>query len=273
MGPVETWHESCLPLGGPGCPGMAEFAVTEFAAALGTSPEAGRRYLAQAVEAFYRLPDCWKKLQAGRLQAWRLGMVADATLCLSREAAGFVDTHVAPVAHKIGPAQLMRLVAEAKARFDPEATEAERAAAADARHFDVELAQVSSDGTVHLEGDLDLADAYDLNTAVSAGAKELLALGSTESLNVRRSIAVGDLARAQLALGFPTTDAADEGTAEASGAGSADGAAHPHLRRRRHRRHRHRRCRRPGPGARRSSRRSPPSRSASGAATPTPPSP
>ena len=212
VGPVETWHESCLPLGGTGCPGIAEFAVTEFAAALGTTPESGRRYLAQAVEAFYRLPDCWKKLQAGRLQAWRLGMVADATLCLSREAAGFVDTHVAPVAHKIGPAQLMRLVEEAMARFDPDQTEAERAAAADARHFDVELAQVSSAGTVHLEGDLDLADAYDLNTAVSAGAKELLALGSTESLNVRRSIAVGDLARAQLALGFPTTDAAADGT-------------------------------------------------------------
>ena len=39
VGPVESWHESCLPLGGPGCPGVAEFAVTEFAAALGKSPK------------------------------------------------------------------------------------------------------------------------------------------------------------------------------------------------------------------------------------------
>ena len=178
VGPVESWHESCLPLGGPGCPGVAEFAVTEFAAALGKSPEAGRRYLSQAVEGFYRLPACWKRLQAGQLVAWRLGMIAEATMCLSRDAAEFVDTHVAPVAHKIGPAQLMRLVAEAQARFDPDATEADRQAAADARRFDVELAQVSSDGTVHVEGDLDLADAFDLNTAVSAGASELLALGS-----------------------------------------------------------------------------------------------
>ena len=100
-------------------------------------------------------------------------MIAEATMCLSRDAAGFVDTHVAPVAHKIGPAQLMRLVAEAQARFDPDATEADRQAAADARRFDVELAQVSYDGTVHVEGDLDLADAFDLNTAVSAGASEL----------------------------------------------------------------------------------------------------
>ena len=65
----------------------------------------------------------------------------------------------------------MRLVAEAQARFDPEQTEADRQAAADARHFDVELAQVSYDGTVHVEGDLDLADAFDLNTAVVRGCR------------------------------------------------------------------------------------------------------
>ena len=41
VGPVESWHESCLPLGGPGCPGVAEFAVTEFAAALGQVPGGG----------------------------------------------------------------------------------------------------------------------------------------------------------------------------------------------------------------------------------------
>ena len=208
VGPVESWHESCLPLGGPGCPGVAEFAVTEFAAALGKSPEAGRRFLSQCVEGFYRLPACWKRLEAGSLEAWRLGTIADATLCLTRDAAEFVDTHVAPVAHKIGHAQLMRLVEEAQARFDPEQTEADRQAAADARRFDVDLAQVSYDGTVHVEGDLDLADAFDLNTAVSAGASELQALGSVESLNVRRSQALGDLARAQLALGFQ----APEGT-------------------------------------------------------------
>ena len=63
VGPVESWHESCLPLGGPGCPGVAEFAVTEFAAALGKSPEAGRRFLLAGVEGFYRLPACWKRLR------------------------------------------------------------------------------------------------------------------------------------------------------------------------------------------------------------------
>jgi len=37
VGPVDEWHESCLPLGGEGCPEVAEFAIVEFAAAMGRS--------------------------------------------------------------------------------------------------------------------------------------------------------------------------------------------------------------------------------------------
>ena len=51
VGPTETWHEQALPLGGEGCPEVAEFAVTEFAAALGKSTQAGRIYLSKVVEA------------------------------------------------------------------------------------------------------------------------------------------------------------------------------------------------------------------------------
>ena len=91
VGPAEAWHESCLPLGGEGCPEVAEFAVVEFAAALGRSTESGRRYLSHAVEGFYRLRRCWGRLEAGELPAWRLGFIAERTMCLSPEAAAFVD--------------------------------------------------------------------------------------------------------------------------------------------------------------------------------------
>jgi hypothetical protein len=129
-------------------PEVAEFAVTEFAASLGRSTESGRRYLSQAVEGHYRLTRCWARLVAGELEAWRLGFIAERTLCLSPAAATFVDRHVAAVAHRIGPAQLARLIAEATARFDPDRAEAERLAAAEARHFDIDLAQVAVAGTV-----------------------------------------------------------------------------------------------------------------------------
>ena len=200
VGPVDEWHESCLPLGGEGCPEVAEFAIVEFAAALGRSTESGRRYLSHAVEGCYRLQRCWARLEAGQLPAWRLAFIADRTLCLSPEAAAFVDAKVAAFAHSIGPAQLGRLIEEAKARFDPEATEAERLAAAEAGHFDIALAEVGVNGRVRIDGDVDLADALDLEAAIAADAHHQLLLGSTESLDVRRSIAAGNLARAQQPL-------------------------------------------------------------------------
>ena len=68
VGPADGWHESALPLGGEGCPEVAEFAVVEFAAALGRSTESGRRFLSQAVEGCYRLRGCWGRLEGGELR-------------------------------------------------------------------------------------------------------------------------------------------------------------------------------------------------------------
>ena len=185
---------------------MAEFAVVEFAAAMGRSTESGRRYLSHAVEGFYRLRRCWGRLEAGELPAWRLAFIAERTVCLSPEAAAFVDPQVAAVAHKIGPAQLDRLIDEAKARFDPEATEAERLAAAEAGHFDIALADVGVNGRVRIDGDVDLADALDLEAVVAADAHQQLLLGSTDSLDVRRAKAVGNLARNQTTLDLSEKD-------------------------------------------------------------------
>ena len=48
-------------------------------------------------------------------------------------------------------------------------------------------------GRVRVDGDVDLADALDLEAAVAADAHEQLLLGSTDSLDVRRAKAVGNL--------------------------------------------------------------------------------
>ena len=50
---------------------------------------------------------------------------------------------------------------------------------------------------MRIDGEVDLADALDLEAAVAADAHQQLVLGSTESLDVRRSIAAGNLARNQ----------------------------------------------------------------------------
>ena len=89
-------------------------------------------------------------------------------------------------------------------------------AAADGRHLTIHHHQVSFTGTSSLEGELDLADALDLDAALSQRAASLKAAGCTESLDVRRSIAAGEIARQQLALDLQPDTAADPATDPAS---------------------------------------------------------
>ena len=208
-----------MPVAGPGAPLVAEFSVTEFAAAIGLPTEAGKAYLGEAVELRYRLHRVWARVIKGDLPAWRARRVARATMLLSMEAAAYVDLHVAHVAHKVGPAQLDRLVEEAIGRFMPEEAERRRRQAADGRSFTIDTRQPSLPGTSHVYGELDLADALDLDAAVAAGAQALKDLGSTDTLDVRRATAVGDLARRQLTLDLnPTTaDAARPGDPTSAG--------------------------------------------------------
>ena len=194
-----------MPLAGEGAPLVAEFAVTEFAAAIGLSTDAGKAYVGHALELRHRLPRVWRRVVNGDLKAWQARRIADRTLLLSREAAAFVDAHVAPTAHKIGPYQLHALVEQAIAQFMPDLAEERRLAKADGRYFTIEPSKFSYDGTASVHGELDVADAQDLETAVAGLAAQLKDLGSEESLDVRRALAVGEMARAQMALDLNPT--------------------------------------------------------------------
>ncbi len=140
----------------------------------------------------------WARVEAGDLPAWRARRIARATIALSPAAAGFVDDQVAPFAHRIRPSGVDRLVEEAIVRFMPDEARRRREAADDGRHVHVHTDQVSFEGTVWVQAEVDLADALDLDTALSAGAARLADLGSAASLDVRRSEALGEMARQQL---------------------------------------------------------------------------
>ena len=198
-------HEE--PIAGPGCPSVAEFCIPELGTVLGVSTTAAKRLLGHALELRHRLPRLWDQVHAGRVPAWRARRVAEATIhttpALTPEAAGWVDAQVAAVAGKVGAAQLERLVAEAIKRyelsedkpFDPDDWQQ-----VDPRHVTIDRDDVHFAGTLHLEADLDLADGIDLDHALAHGAAVRKALGSTDTLNVRRAQALGDLARTQTAL-------------------------------------------------------------------------
>ena len=157
-------------------------------------------------------------------------------MLLSLEAAAFVDAQVAPFAHRIGIAALERLIDEAIARFMPDKAAEDAEKAADSRHFTIDHQQVSFGGTSQLTGELDLADALDLDAAVAKGAHELLALGSTDTLDVRRSIAAGQIARNQLALDLDTDSRLIEPSRHRTAPEAASGGAARAPRRHRSRR-------------------------------------
>ena len=203
---VGFFADKALPVAGVGAPLVSEFALLEYAAALGVSTDAGFAQVGRVLELRYRLPRLWARVLEGRLPVWRAGRIAEQTRCLPEAGAAHVDRHLAPVAHSCSWAQLDRVVEAAMVRFDPEAAEAKRQEAAEKRHVDVHLGEVSFEGTVRVDAEVDLADALDLEEALRAGARQQAELGSTESLDVRRSIALGDLARRQLALGFEGND-------------------------------------------------------------------
>ncbi len=204
-------HEE--PIAGQGCPTVAEFCVAELGTALGISSTSAKKLMGHALELRHRLPRLWAQVQTGRVPAWRARLVAETTIhttpALTLEAAAWVDAQVAAVAARIGPAQLDRLVAETIKRFglaapDPTADPEDGYLAVDPRHVTVNKDDVHYAGTLHVEADLDLADALDLDRALAHGAATQKALGSDLSLNARRAQALGELARTQTALDLLT---------------------------------------------------------------------
>ncbi|MCW2867308.1 MAG: endonuclease [Marmoricola sp.] len=194
-----TYLERPLAIAGEDAPLVAEFAIPEFAAALGLSTDSGRNLIGKALEVKYRLPRLWRRVMAGEVPVWRARHIADQTMNLSREAAAHVDAQVSGFAHKIGYAAVERLVAEAVARFMPDQARADAEKAADARHVTFHHTKPTPDsavgGMTFLHAQLDAADARDLDNALTHEAAVLKAAGCDKSLDVRRSMAAGELGR------------------------------------------------------------------------------
>jgi hypothetical protein len=182
------WGERDLQVAGDGAPTVAEFAIAEFALAIGISTDSGVAYVGDAVELAHRLPRLWARVTAGQVPVWKARKVAQATKSLPMDAAAYVDRHLAPVAHRCSLAQVERSVEAARAEYDPADAEARRVAAAERRHFDIYLRHVTVEGLVYVDGLLDLADAVSLNEAISARAATL---DPQLPLDVRRAMAAG----------------------------------------------------------------------------------
>jgi len=116
---VEFGRDTGLALAGVGAPCVSEFAVIELAAALGMTTGACKAHVGKVLEVRYRLPLLWKRVTRGELPFWRAGRIAEQTICLPQLGAAHMDRQLAPVAHKVGPAQTERLCQAALDHFDP----------------------------------------------------------------------------------------------------------------------------------------------------------
>lgn len=200
VGPFESWEQGFLPLAGEGTPEVAEFSIAEFAAVLGRSTDAGRTYIGDALELAHRLPRIYARTQDDSLEVWRARQIAQATRCLTPEGAAHVDRARAPMAHKVGKVTIDRLLNEAMARFDPEQARQRAAAAAESRRVDVHRDDLDHAGLADISATVDLADADDFEAAIARRAAHLGEQGDTDSLDVRRAKALGQMARADLGL-------------------------------------------------------------------------
>ena len=119
-------------LGAVGLP-VDEYAAAEFAAALALHPLAGRRWLADAVDIYDRLPHLWAALSVGRVEVWVARKIAAATTDLTDDQARWVDTTVAEVVATLPPARLLALVAARVVQADQALAERQAEQAATAR--------------------------------------------------------------------------------------------------------------------------------------------
>ncbi len=204
--------DSAVPVAGPGAPLVAEFSIAEFAAAVGLSTEAGKRYVGHALELRYRLPRLWKRVTSGDLPAWKARRVAEQTIshALTPEAAAYVDRHVGA-----GRAQDRRRGDRPAGRGGDRPVHArDRRGDPPPRRRRAALHHRPRPGLLRRH----LADPRRAGPRRrprpgpgdrAVIADQLKDLGCTEPLDVRRSVAAGDLARRQLALDLQPGDAED----------------------------------------------------------------
>lgn len=196
-----------------GIPAWQWSAGAPFAAALGRSTAAGENLIRDALILRHRLPRVWARVTARDLEAWRGRRIAQLVTGSPDDVCAHLDAILAEVAHKVGPITLDRLLDEAMLRLYPEEREAEQLAALDARYARLHQESINDSGIADMWLRGDWKDLHDFDQALADVAAALAAADEAEgrhadSLDVRRSRAVGVLADPEAALALLNDDPA-----------------------------------------------------------------
>lgn len=192
--------ERLVCLGGDGTPEIAEFAVAELGVALRASTAFASRLLSDALDLRHRLPLLWQHTIAGTVPVSIARRVAEEARPLTAAAAASVDRRIASLAGGLTWRRLSAIVRAAVLAADPERAKdaAERASAGAGVWLDDEATLADGYGTLFARASA--GDLAAFNSALAVVANALGVLGDTDSLQQRRSKALGILALPQQAL-------------------------------------------------------------------------
>lgn len=190
----------------PFLPGVHYEATAAFALNLGLSDAAGTAMIHEALELRHRLPRTWARVLACEVAPWRARRIAGMTLGQASEVVAELDRQISGIAHKVGAITLDRLIQETKMRLLPVETEQARQASLNARHVKL-IDTLQPNGIAQMDIRADLKDLVEFDRTLGDIAAVLADLGNTETLDVRRSLALGVLADPQQAVDLLNGDA------------------------------------------------------------------
>lgn len=186
-----------------GIPPVRWDAPAAFAAANAMSTTAGTALIRDALILRHRLPLVWARVTAGQVPAWRARTIAQTVIGAPADVVAAVDAEVVTIAGTVGTITLARILDAALLRLHAEQRELTQLEALDARHVTLDEHTINATGIADLHARGDWKDLHDLDQTLTQVAAALKIDGCTESLDVRRSMALGvvaDPARAHALL-------------------------------------------------------------------------
>jgi Domain of unknown function (DUF222) len=185
-------------LGGDGTPTVGDFAPAELGCVLCISDGSASRLIGDALDLRHRLRLTWAAALAGEVPAYQARRIAAATRHLSAEQAGWVDAQLAPSLGAVSWGRLQTLLEATIIQADPVGAEQQAAAAAQERF--VRLGRSSEHGLKLIIARATAGDAIWFKATIDRIADILAHQGDTDTVDIRRSKAIGILAQPAQAL-------------------------------------------------------------------------
>ena len=216
--------ERAVLVGADGTPQVAEFAVAELAVLMQVSLAAGASMMADGLDLRHRMPLLWTAVQEGSVEAWKARKIAARlrSCGLSQAQALWVDMQVTPYVASLSWSRLWDRLEGKVLEVDPEAAEERAQAQAMARC--VRTGRSNEYGLSTIVARASAGDAL-FFVAMCDRLAQILALeGDTDSVDVRRSKAIGILADPARALAMLQRHATlDEAAGNADAADDEEG--------------------------------------------------